>query len=740
MPAVSEDRPPAVVFDIGGTWFRAGIWEPTGVRDLERRVSISREHCPHLTLEELQAELIEYLLDRARALVTRAPATRVGISLGAAIDANTGLVVGAAPLWGPTERLDWDIQRVLREAAPEYEWGVVNDVTAAAVALAHRPEHQDARRLAVLTIGSGVALRTIEPRTCTVPTNRRSGLQGEVGHLPATFTYRGVPVERRCACGAWNHLSAFCSGQAIEAQLGELKADGCAWLSGELPAPQQFATALAEGNREAGEFLTALTRPLAETLISALSIDAAIDRVAVIGGVVEGLTPWFTDSLLENLAVVGLYGGGRATASDFASIVGQQLDSAEIALAGAALSLPSSNAWPDVDAAESATQTSSKPRPASKSRSWRVRGMQELAYEIVVADDITRPDNPAFAALIGAGDRRQTQHLVVADATVWRLHGRSIRDYMVAHGSEPLVLTLVAGEATKGPDAVREVLDECVRRSLPRRDPPIVAIGGGVVLDIVGLAANLFRRGVPYVRVPTTLLAMIDAAIGVKTAVNYGRQKNAIGTYYAPESVLIDPGFLATLPRRELASGYAEAVKIALVADADLFELLESRSGQLLDPDPVSRRELIGASISAILPELERNLWERDLERAADFGHTFSPVIEMASEGRLLHGEAVALDIALCLELAEGRDHLDETDGDRARRLLANIELPSVDELMSDALIWQGLQATARHRGGRQRVPLPVGIGRVTFVNDITRPELAAALSRLRRQHVRALR
>jgi 3-dehydroquinate synthase len=232
---------------------------------------------------------------------------------------------------------------------------------------------------------------------------------------------------------------------------------------------------------------------------------------------------------------------------------------------------------------------------------------------------------------------------------------------------------------------------------------------------------------------------MIDAAIGVKTAVNYQGRKSAIGTYYPPAGVLVDPSFLTTLSRRELASGLAEAIKIAVVADAELFELLETRSATIGDAvDGTNARELIAGCITALLPELADNLWETQLERLADFGHTFSPALEMAAAGRLLHGEAVALDMALSIELAEGRGYIDGDTGARVRGLLSDAGLPLLDDLMTEERLWRGLGETTRHRGGLQRLPLPVAIGSAAFVSDIGREELGRALARLGRHQEEA--
>jgi 2-epi-5-epi-valiolone synthase len=212
------------------------------------------------------------------------------------------------------------------------------------------------------------------------------------------------------------------------------------------------------------------------------------------------------------------------------------------------------------------------------------------------------------------GDHRR---LVVCEARVWNLYAEPIQRAL--HGGpgrlDIQTLLLDLDEAGKALPAVCTVADAFDRFGLLRRSEPVLAIGGGVLLDVVGFTASLYRRGIPYVKVPTTLLAMIDAAIGVKTGINYGGAKSRLGTYYLPSGVLIDPTFLRTLDMRQYRSGLAESVKIALVADPLLFDVLEahSRSLSLGAPDTQVEADVLDRSVTAMLDELSGNLCEDQL-------------------------------------------------------------------------------------------------------------------------------
>ncbi|CAM5280785.1 3-dehydroquinate synthase [Streptomyces fumanus] len=184
---------------------------------------------------------------------------------------------------------------------------------------------------------------------------------------------------------------------------------------------------------------------------------------------------------------------------------------------------------------------------------------------------------PASAArACGADGRTPARCLVVIDDKVDALYGERLRGYLETWRIDASFKVLPGDESAKELASAVEVTEAMTAMGLLRRTEKILAVGGGVVLDIAGFAASLYRRGVPYIRVPTTLLGQVDAGVGVKTGVNHGHHKNRLGTYYAPETALIDPEFLATVEPRHITNGMAEIIKMALVKDAALFRLLES--------------------------------------------------------------------------------------------------------------------------------------------------------------------
>ncbi|WP_409495967.1 iron-containing alcohol dehydrogenase [Amycolatopsis sp. cmx-11-12] len=371
---------------------------------------------------------------------------------------------------------------------------------------------------------------------------------------------------------------------------------------------------------------------------------------------------------------------------------------------------------------------------------WRVQAEQSVDYEVLMTDGVLDPANPA---LVEAGTTLRTDQIrrfIVIDATVHELYGDALRKYLEHHNCQYRLCVLSASEEAKTMESVFTVVKGLDSFGISRRHEPIIAIGGGVLLDIVGLAASMYRRSTPYVRVPTSLIGLVDAGVGIKTGVNFGDHKNRVGSYFAPTVALLDRGFLSTLEDRHISNGLAEILKIALIKDATLFRLLEEHAELLLaerltgqtPTGDVVAREVFSRAVGGMLEELEPNLWEKQLERLVDYGHSFSPTLEMRALPALLHGEAVTVDMALTTVLAEERGLVSTSDRERIIGLMRRLRLPVWHPLLEPGLLEPALRETTRHRDGLQRMPIPVGIGGACFLHDLTVAELGRAAELLR--------
>lgn len=348
------------------------------------------------------------------------------------------------------------------------------------------------------------------------------------------------------------------------------------------------------------------------------------------------------------------------------------------------------------------------------------------SYDVIMSEALLGPDSdrPVLPDAILARSPRSV--LLVTTPTVSILYADRVAQAFRHAGFRVDTLVLPCTERTKSPKQVMRVCRAALRHEIDR-DGALVGLGGGVCLDIVTLAASSIRRGIGCIRIPTTLIGQIDAAIGVKGAVNFLGHKSYVGCFHAPEVVLLDPRALATLPSRHLRAGLAEMIKIALARDAALFELVEAYATELVMSGFQAPRwaslEALWRAVSAMLDELEPNLYETATrKRLGDMGHTFSPLIESVSRFEISHGEAVAIDLALSAALAWRLGWIREHEGVRIIECLVRAGLAVTTPWLTRRLCLEALVEASRH--GRHLV-LPTGIGRADFAEDGDRVDLA---------------
>ncbi|MCG8711017.1 iron-containing alcohol dehydrogenase [Brenneria sp. 4F2] len=206
---------------------------------------------------------------------------------------------------------------------------------------------------------------------------------------------------------------------------------------------------------------------------------------------------------------------------------------------------------------------------------WHMHATQKVNYSVSIVNDILNPINPILARACAKDVDRSAgvkiKRLVVIDDKVNEIYGERFRDYFNAWNFDFHWKIIPGDEINKSVESVIQVAEAMNNAGLLRRGEVVVGIGGGVLLDVVGFASSLYRRGIPYIRIPTTLMGQIDAGIGIKTGVNYGDHKNRLGTYFAPSSALIDPQFLKSLNQRHISNGVAEIIKMALIKDKTLW-------------------------------------------------------------------------------------------------------------------------------------------------------------------------
>jgi 3-dehydroquinate synthase len=324
----------------------------------------------------------------------------------------------------------------------------------------------------------------------------------------------------------------------------------------------------------------------------------------------------------------------------------------------------------------------------------------------------------ALIDAIGAPKRR----FIVSNPTVWRFHGE---DLATLTAEEPILLP--DGERFKNLATVGRIYDALIRSGADRATT-IIAVGGGVVGDVAGFAAATFLRGVPVVQVPTTLLAQVDSAIGGKVGVNHAAGKNLIGAYHQPAGVIVDPEFLASLPRREFRAGLYEVVKYGVIASRPLFEQLQKGMAQLFARDPAVLLPIIADCCRIKGSVVEQDERESGPRRALNFGHTLGHALEAATKyRRFRHGEAVGYGMLAAANLAVARGAMAESDRDALGQLIAQMgPMPSVSDLSATQVV----EAVGRDKkviAGHLHFVLPTGIGGTRTVTDVTVEELVSA-------------
>lgn len=321
------------------------------------------------------------------------------------------------------------------------------------------------------------------------------------------------------------------------------------------------------------------------------------------------------------------------------------------------------------------------------------------------------------------GGRLSGRCAVVTQPYVGELYAARVVESLRAAGLDSLVVEIPDGERFKTLDTLSTVYDQLVEARLDRRSA-ILALGGGVVGDLAGLAAATFLRGLPFVQLPTTLLAMVDASIGGKVAVDHPGGKNLIGAFKPPQAVLADTDTLATLPVEEWRCGLAEVVKHGLVGEAGLFEALEA--GQA---DPQHAGLWLERAIRVKADIVARDPFEHGEREKLNLGHTFGHALERLSNYELRHGEAVAIGLVCAARLAARLGMCDDRLAPRLESLLGGLGLPTrlPGELPAAAML-DAMATDKKRLGGRLRFVLPRALGDVAIVDDAPREQVLEAI------------
>jgi 3-dehydroquinate synthase len=315
-----------------------------------------------------------------------------------------------------------------------------------------------------------------------------------------------------------------------------------------------------------------------------------------------------------------------------------------------------------------------------------------------------------------AGLKLSPSCLLVTNATVGPLYASRVEASLQEAGFNSQTVVVPEGEAAKSLAVAARLYDAALEAGLDRQSA-VIALGGGIVGDVAGFGAATFLRGVPFVQIPTTILAQVDASVGGKVAVNHPLGKNLVGAFHQPRLVVSDLATLATLPLREVKAGLAEVIKYGVIADAGFFAYLEEKVAAALALEPAVLAEIVYHSCLIKAHIVEKDECEGGLRAILNFGHTLGHALEtLTGYGALHHGEAVAVGMVAAARLAQARGWLAAVEVGRLLNLLKQTGLPVAIPPLEQESLLKAIERDKKTRGGTLHMVLPRRIGKVEVV------------------------
>ncbi|EMD91152.1 hypothetical protein COCC4DRAFT_167163 [Bipolaris maydis ATCC 48331] len=366
---------------------------------------------------------------------------------------------------------------------------------------------------------------------------------------------------------------------------------------------------------------------------------------------------------------------------------------------------------------------------------FHVEGYEKIEYDFTFLDGVFNPANNNLAKCY----ERWGRCLAVMDLNIFNIYGDEMQKYF-DHYNLPLTIhKTMIGEKAKSMETLLSIVDSMTDFGIIRKEPVLV-VGGGLVTDVAGFACAAYRRNTNFIRIPTTVIGLIDASVSIKVAVNYGNYKNRLGAYHAPMHTFLDFSFLKTLPEGQVRNGFAELIKISTCAHKPTFDLLDkyceklitSRFGREGDDKEVLQAadEINRAGIHEMLKLETPNLHEIGLDRVIAYGHTWSPLHELSPKVPLRHGHAISIDMAYSATLANERGLLSDEEHKRLLNLFSRAGLSMDHELFDEEMLDKATKAILKTRDGLLRAAVPNPIGTCVFLNDVSAEEMNKALRR----------
>ncbi len=717
-----------IVMDVGGTFTRVAVFGKDGQIKYQKKIDSPNFMRVSGGIAELQNAFIRATKDLILVLREEHPEINTD-SLSIAFPGpvnDQGVITGAATLWGKNgEGIKYDIAKALRENIPGLKnVFVLNDNSAAMLRYAQEKKQKN---ISVVTISSGISHK-IYLRDQGGLLMDSDGLTGEIGHLRVDFSNDALI----CDCGGRGHLGAVASGRGVEhmaqkmatGQYKQMYTNSILYKLSNGDAKAIKNDMLVEAVHKDDTFalmvLDQTTAYLADVLAH-IAVAASIEKFVIVGGFAQAIGQQYIESLNKRLGQHDFYGRDIEFGNALVEL-GQDdgLDN----LLGMGYFAREKMGTNNVERIYE-----QKPDDIIESR---------VSFDKKISNYFTKRvfghDNHLLASLA-----QGRQIIVFVDKRVAQNFGDEIARYFESHRQYFInyKIHIVDGDETS--KTVETALDMVNKATVDgaNRRAIFLAIGGGAIMDTVGFAAQLYMRGVDYIRIPTTLLGIVDAAVGIKVGVNYNNHKNFIGAFYPPMAVVSDIRLIQSLDARQLRGGVAEILKVAIISNKPLFEKIEKIGADLVNPnklqqDPYKFEDILKEAALELVRQLEADFYERDLMRHVDFGHTMAHYFESVSNYEITHGEAVAIDILISAYIAKNRGILSPKDFDRIVALHKKLGLPFYHPKISTETMWNGVQEAISHKGGHLMMVVPKKIGQTVFIDSLSKEELSGAFEFLK--------
>lgn len=339
----------------------------------------------------------------------------------------------------------------------------------------------------------------------------------------------------------------------------------------------------------------------------------------------------------------------------------------------------------------------------------RHKKISDDSYKVFIEKGVVNK-LPKLLKELGLGQK----YAIITDSKTSKIHGQTIFKFLNKNGIKNEIFSFESGEKSKTLSTIEELAESMVEKGFNRKDA-IIALGGGVVGDIAGFLASIYLRGIPFVQIPTTLLAAVDSAIGGKTGVDLKIGKNLLGTITQPKAVFIDINLLKTLPENQIRNGLGEIIKYGVIKDEKFFSYLEKNLSKVFAHDEKVLNYIIQKSIAIKVEVVENDEKESKNRMILNYGHTYGHALETMSNYTLLHGYAISIGMVIANEMAVAKKLLKQKDADRIKALLEQAGLPVYS--MHKPTI-KNLATDKKSDGKSINFILPTKIGEVIIYNQ----------------------